>query len=162
MSKCIRQWLVVLGAGLALAACSQKPVAPTPAHLPQVTAEGAARAAALPAPFNAGDPFAGRDAFTPCAECHGFDDGASQEKGPVLTGFFGKRAATARPDYAYTEALRNSDFVWELRRLDQWLFNPRETLPGTSMSFIGVRNDKRRRDLLAYLVAVEAIPAAGR
>lgn len=46
--------------------------------------------------------------------------------------------------------------VWDAKRLDQWIFNPHETLPGTSMGFIGIRNDKKRRDVLACLAAMSA------
>ena len=66
---------------------------------------------------------------------------------------FGRPAATGE-GFAYSEALRKSKFVWDLRRLDQWIFNPHETLPGTTMVYIGVRSDAKRRDILAYLVAV--------
>ena len=42
-------------------------------------------------------------------------------------------------------------FVWDAEHLDQWLAKPREYLPGTKMSFAGVKNEKDRIDLIAYL-----------
>jgi cytochrome c len=142
---------------LALAACSPKTTAGPPKG-PLPTVAGMAAAKTLPSPYNGGDPVAGRQAFNLCADCHRFD--GSTGKGPSLAGMFGRPAAS-RLDFTYSEALRTSGVVWDPKHLDQWIFNPHETLAGTSMRFIGVRNDKTRRDLLAYLVAMSEGPLGG-
>jgi cytochrome c len=137
---------------LSLAACAPRPKALLG---PEPTAKGIVAAKTVAAPYNTGDPVAGRSAFALCADCHSF---TVSGKGPSLAGVYGKPAAS-RPDFAYSEALKNARITWDAKRLDQWIFNPHETLPGTSMGFIGVRNDKKRRDILAYLVAMSVAPA---
>ena len=47
--------------------------------------------------------------------------------------------------------MKAAGFVWDAEHLDQWLAKPREFLPGTKMSFAGVKNEKDRVDLIAYL-----------
>lgn len=81
--------------------------------------------------------------------------GTKQDHGPLLQDVYG-RAAASRRDYTYSVALRGSGITWDARHLDQWLFNPHETLPGTTMAYVGIRNDKRRRAVIAYLVSVSA------
>jgi hypothetical protein len=46
-----------------------------------------------------------------------------------------------------------SDVVWSPENLDAFLANPREFMPGTKMTFPGLRAAEDRRDLIAYLVA---------
>src|SRR5215831_16546196 len=122
-------------------------------QLPIPTATDLAKIAELPSPYNSGNPSKGRLAFGDCTECHTLAANGSQEKGPSLYSIVGRRAASGR-NFAYSEALRNSNIVWDAPHLDQWIFNPHETLPGTSMTYIGIRNDVRRHDVLAYLIAV--------
>jgi cytochrome c len=145
---------MALGALLTLSACGPKAEVST-VNFPQASPRGMAAAKALSAPYNGGDPVAGREVFALCVECHSLVLGGSQPKGPSLHGVFGRTAGT-REGYTYSEVLKASGIVWDARHLDQWMFNPHETLPGTSMNFIGIRNDKKRRDLLAYLVALSA------
>lgn len=144
----------LLGASLIIAGCGPR-VTVSPFELPQPTERGIAAAKALPAPYNTGDAVAGREAFAVCAECHDFLAVSGGTKGPSLRSVVGARAA-ARSDFTYSEAMRSSGIVWDARRLDHWMFNPREAMPGTSMGFIGVRNDAKRRDILGYLAAVSA------
>ena len=121
--------------------------------LPTPSPNGLQKVAELPQPYRSGDAIKGRIVFMECAECHSLKSDGLQDKGPTLYGVFGRAAAT-NGRYPFSEALRNSKFVWTPKRLDQWIFNPHETLPGTTMAYIGIRNDKRRRDVIAYLVAV--------
>jgi cytochrome c len=41
--------------------------------------------------------------------------------------------------------------VWDAARLDQWIASPKTYAPGTKMSFIGLKDDKDRTDVIAYL-----------
>ncbi len=148
--------IAVLGLVAVLAACGPK--APPPVlEAPEVTARGLAAIRTLPAPYNTADPAAGREALALCVECHNFKAGGVAGKGPSLAGIIGAPAA-AKPGFAYSVAMKNSGIVWDVRRLDHFLFNPPEAVRATSMSFIGIRNDKKRHDLLAYLVAVSGEP----
>ncbi len=70
--------------------------------------------------------------------------------GPNLHGVFGRKAGTFA-GYAYSDAVKNSGFVWDAPLLDKWLSQPAKTLPGTKMTFVGLPNAQDRIDLIAYL-----------
>ena len=63
----------------------------------------------------------------------------------------GKKAA-ANADFKYSDALKNAGFVWDGAHLDEWLEKPQTYLPGTKMSFAGLKDGKDRTDLIAYLM----------
>jgi cytochrome c len=113
-----------------------------------------AEVAALPAPYNEASYDAGRRMFAQCRSCHVIAEGAPHRVGPNLHGVFGREIGTA-PDFNYSPAVRDADFVWDADHLDHWLANPQTFLPGNRMAFAGVRNETDRRDLIAYLM-VEA------
>lgn len=145
---------------LALAACGPSPPQnapqpPAPAAAAPDPAEMRARIAALPAPYNAADYDAGRREFAQCGSCHTVAAGAPNRQGPNLHGLFGREAG-GLPGFNYSRALQDANFTWDAERLDHWLANPREFLPGNRMAFVGVRDETRRRDVIAYLMAVTA------
>ena len=70
--------------------------------------------------------------------------------GPNLYGIFGRKAG-AVADYAYSEGLKGAGVIWSTETLDTWLKDPRAMVAGTKMSFMGVKDDKDRADLIAYL-----------
>jgi cytochrome c len=107
-------------------------------------------AAAIAPAFAAGDPAAGRRAFARCASCHQLGPSARSAFGPQLNGIVGRHAAAAT-DYRYSEAMRKSGIVWDEQRLAAFLRSPGKTVPGTSMRFWGIGDDKQIADLLAYL-----------
>lgn len=115
------------------------------------SAERRALLAALPAAYRTADLDNGRRVFARCRACHTLPEGARNMTGPNLWGLFGRPAA-AREDFNYSPALREAGFVWDAERLDHWLDNPREFLPGNRMAFAGVRDAEDRRDLIAWLM----------
>jgi len=154
----VRKFVFLLNVTLIVASCAPKSPAPETeklaiANLPMPPPQGVAKVARLPSPYDSGNVNNGRALFGDCAGCHTLQRNGSETNGPNLYGVFERRAAQNQT-YPYSEALRNSGIVWDVRHLDHWIFNPHEALPGTSMAYIGVRNDTRRRDILAYLIAV--------
>ncbi|HYE41798.1 MAG TPA: cytochrome c family protein [Caulobacteraceae bacterium] len=121
------------------------PAAPAPTD-----AEAAALLASLPAPYNTADLANGKKQFARCRSCHTLGEGQANLTGPNLYGVFGREAGS-KPDYKYSEAVANADFVWEAKHLNDWLADPRGYLPGTKMSFAGLKDEKDRVDLIAYL-----------
>jgi cytochrome c len=128
---------------------SASAVAPAVAAGPS-DAEKVALLATLPAPYNTGDLANGQRKFALCRSCHTIAEGGPALTGPNLYGVFGRQAG-AVADYAYSPAVKAAGFVWDGEHLDKWLADPRGFLPGTKMSFAGLKDPKDRIDLIAYL-----------
>lgn len=149
--------LSVLGSCALLSGCGQgggeKSAEPGPApaaeHEP-TAAEKAAVLASLPAPYNTADIDNGKAKFAMCRSCHTIVEGGANLTGPNLHGVFGRKAG-ALETYKYSEAVRNAGFVWDAEHLDKWLAEPRTFLPGTKMTFAGLKDEKDRIDLIAFL-----------
>ena len=107
--------------------------------------------ASLPAPYNTADLANGQTKFGLCQSCHTITPGGANMTGPNLHGVFGKTAAS-HPDYKYSDALKAAGFVWDGDKLNQWLEKPQTFLPGTKMTFAGLKEPKDRADLIAYLM----------
>ncbi|HET7200313.1 MAG TPA: cytochrome c family protein [Burkholderiales bacterium] len=101
----------------------------------------------------AGDAKRGSRIFGQCAACHSVAPG-EHLTGPSLARVWNRRAASAEGFARYSEALKHADLVWSEATLDRWLVNPAELVPGTSMTFPGIKEANDRRDLIAYLRAV--------
>ena len=149
----MRTWAfaLVVAAGGALAACGQSGSsggAPPPP--PNTLAQMKALVATLPAPYNAGDPEAGKAQFIQCAACHTTVQGGPNMTGPNLWGIFGRKAGT-EDDYAYSDALKAAGWTWDADRIDKWITNPHAVLPSTKMTFAGLADPKARLDVIAYL-----------
>jgi glucose/arabinose dehydrogenase len=115
-------------------------------------------AAALPALGL--DATAGKRIFRErCSVCHTAepnDNGGGQ--GPSLIGVFG-RAAAGAPQFAYTQALRDSKLTWDSATLNRFLNSPGGVVPGTSMA-LSVPDQADRDNLVAYFQSVAGAQAA--
>lgn len=98
----------------------------------------------------AADPAAGERVFRKCLACHAVGEGAQIKVGPVLNGLIG-RPAGSYPGYSYTDANRNSKFVWDEATLANYLKNPKAAIPGTKMEFAGLPKPSDIEDVIAYL-----------
>jgi cytochrome c len=101
----------------------------------------------------AADPEKGKRQYTPCATCHAISvkDSSALNLGPSLAGVYGKRAATNRPEFAYSDALKKSGITWNDETLEAWIKNARELVPGTKMSAPGIENEEVRANIIAYI-----------
>ncbi len=100
--------------------------------------------------LGAGDATRGANVFRACAACHSLAAG-EQLTGPSLAGVWQRKAASAEGFDRYSEALKRSGLVWTGDALDKWLADPEALVPGTSMTFPGLRDARSRQDLIAYL-----------
>lgn len=91
----------------------------------------------------------GKRAYNKCAACHTLQEGRHRI-GPSLYGMFGRKAGAVE-NYAYSNAMKSSDVVWDDDTMDAYIANPRQFIPGTKMAFPGIRNEQERADLIAYL-----------
>lgn len=124
--------------------------AAAPAAAAPTDAEKAAALAALPAPYNTGDLANGQSKFALCRSCHTITEGGPDMTGPNLYGVFGRKAGS-KPGYAYSDVVKAAGFTWDAEHLDKWLADPRGFMPGTKMTFAGLKDPKDRIDLIAYL-----------
>jgi len=86
-----------------------------------------------------------------CKACHSLGEGGPNMIGPALYGFFG-RGVGDQSGFNYSPVMGNADFVWTPRALDGLLAQPGYFLPGNRMIFAGIRKQKDRDDLIAYLL----------
>jgi cytochrome c len=100
-------------------------------------------------PAWAGDAEAGKTAFKKCALCHTTEAGKNKI-GPSLFGIVGRKSATL-DGFNYSEAMKNFNHTWDEATLDTYLADPRATVPGTKMIFPGIKDQKERQDVIAYL-----------
>ncbi|MQY42435.1 c-type cytochrome [Epibacterium sp. SM1969] len=92
----------------------------------------------------------GEKVFKKCAACHKLDDGANAT-GPYLFGLVDREVGAAS-GFGYSGALPAG--TWTADALNAFLTKPADYAPGTSMSFSGLKKDKDRANLIAYLATI--------
>ncbi|XP_075229545.1 cytochrome c-like [Lycorma delicatula] len=98
-----------------------------------------------------GDVEVGKKVYmTKCALCHTVEKGGRHLSGPNLGGLIGSKAGTAQ-GYVFSEANKSIGVTWTWDTLSQFLENPKKFMPGTKMMFAGMKKEKERADLYAYL-----------
>jgi cytochrome c len=96
------------------------------------------------------DAAAGKTSFNKCLACHAIGEGAKNKVGPELNGLDGRKSGTA-PDYSYSDANKNSGITWNEAEFKDYIRDPKAKIPGTKMSFPGIKNEKEAGDLWAFL-----------
>jgi cytochrome c len=99
--------------------------------------------------YAAGDAEAGKTVFKKCGLCHNIEPGKNKI-GPSLFGVVGRESGSA-PNFNYSEAMKNFKHQWTPQELDTYLADPRQVVPGTKMIFPGLKDEKERQDVIAYL-----------
>jgi cytochrome c len=93
---------------------------------------------------------AGAKVFKKCATCHTIEKNGANKIAPNLYGIVGKKKA-AISGFAYSNGLKAKGGAWSIEDLNQWLLKPKDFAPGTKMSFAGLKKDKDRANVIAYL-----------
>jgi cytochrome c len=97
------------------------------------------------------DAAAGQQVFTRwCLPCHDAGEGAKIKLGPPLNGLDGRKAGTWE-GYNYSDATRDCGITWGEVVFKEYVDSPLQKIPGTRMTFAGLRSPKDRDDLWAYL-----------
>lgn len=98
----------------------------------------------------AGDPARGEEIYSRCLACHSPD---RNRTGPKHCDLIGRKAGTA-PGFSYSKAMRQSNIVWDDQSLDRFLAAPPRAMPGTTMTYAGIKPAQERADLIAYLATL--------
>ena len=121
--------------------------AATPSETPSPTPTPSASRSAS-APLAVAEPAS----FAQCKACHSVEPGKNGI-GPSLAGIFGDRAAIV-PGFEFSDAMKNSGLTWNQATLDRYLTDPRGVVPGTKMSFGGVKDAAKRQEIINYLKTI--------
>jgi cytochrome c len=98
----------------------------------------------------AADPAAGQAVFkSQCTTCHSPQAGKNVI-GPSLFGVVGRKTASVQ-GFHYSVGNQNANLTWDDATLDKYLESPKTVVPGTTMTFAGVKDAGKRADLIAYL-----------
>jgi cytochrome c len=103
-----------------------------------------------PAAAQTGDAARGERVFRACAPCHSLEAGRNMT-GPSLADLWNRKAGTLSSFSRYSPALKSSGLTWDDKTLDAWLADPQHLIPGNTMTFPGVKDNRLRVDLLAFL-----------
>ena len=111
--------------------------------------------AAGPAAAQSGEAAKGQRVFnTQCKSCHTLEKDGAQVTGPNLHGLVGRKAGT-EPYFDYSKAMKSFDHVWDEETLFTYLASPKAMVPGTKMTFQGLKDEQARRNVIAYLATLK-------
>ncbi len=99
----------------------------------------------------------GEKVFAVCKACHQVGDNAKNAVGPVLNGLFGRKAGSVE-GYNYSAANKNSGITWDEATFTEYIKDPKGKVPGTKMAFAGIKDEKKIKDLIAYLHKFDKAP----
>ena len=117
--------------------------------VPALAAPGPSPAATAAYAKLHGDATAGSKVFVQCKACHVTTPGVNRI-GPSLHAVVGRKAGI-EPKFVYSAANKNSGITWTEAKLFEYLEAPRTVVPGTKMSFAGLKNPQDRANVIAYL-----------
>lgn len=128
--------------GFAAVASAQTPAKPAAGAVAlAITGAGGAKMS--------GNPAKGQAVFKQCATCHSLKAGENKV-GPSLSKIIGRKSGTVA-GFRYSKANQSAGITWTEQELFTYLENPRKRVPGTIMSFAGLRDAQQRADLIAFL-----------
>ena len=105
------------------------------------------------------DVAAGKAVSARCEQCHDLAKGGVNKIGPAMWGVIGRARAT-EAGFSYSSAMMASHDPWTFAQLFKYIKAPAIMVPGTKMSFAGIRSADERINLIAYLRTQSDAPVA--
>ena len=84
-----------------------------------------------------------------CGTCHTTNLSDEVRQGPPLFKIVGRQAGKA-DGFHYSAGFAKADFVWDDTKLDAWLTNPQDMIPGAVMAYRQAKPETRAA-IIAYL-----------
>lgn len=107
----------------------------------------------------AADLKAGEASAKKCLTCHTFEKGGANKIGPNLWSVVGNHKAHLGDGFAYSPAiLARKAETWDFENLNKFIASPAGYMKGTKMSFAGIRNEKERANVIAWLRTLSDSP----
>lgn len=92
----------------------------------------------------------GKKIFKKCASCHNVKKGAGHKVGPNLYAIVNRKKGSFS-DFSYSKAMKSFGGKWDRKSIDSFIKKPNEYMPGTKMSFAGLKKHQQRADIIKYL-----------
>jgi cytochrome c len=129
-----------------------------PGYAIAVQEEAAAGAAVEAAPdwgtvLPTADVNAGKAITAKCVSCHTFESGGANGTGPNLFGVVGRKPGS-HGGFAYSSGMvdyGNANPQWTYEKIDAFIHAPQKDVAGTKMTFVGLKVQQDRINVIAYL-----------
>lgn len=99
----------------------------------------------------------GEALFKKCTACHTAEKGGPAKVGPNLWGVVGGPKAHSE-SFNYSKALAEKGGEWSYEDLNHFIANPKGFIPGTKMTYAGLKKAEERAALVAYLRTLSDSP----
>jgi cytochrome c len=96
------------------------------------------------------DVVVGDRVFQQCRACHQVGVDAKIGVGPILNGLFCCKSSMIA-GYNYSDANKTSGIAWDESVFSEYIKEPRAKMPGTKMSYAGLKDERRINGLIAFL-----------
>jgi cytochrome c len=100
----------------------------------------------------------GKQIAKQCEACHTLTKGGPNRVGPNLWNIVGNHRGEGRGGFSFSSAMKAKGGKWTYAELDKFLTDPRGYIPGTAMTFAGIKNDQQRADVIDYLHTLSDSP----
>ena len=90
---------------------------------------------------------------TKCTSCHNSEKGGAIKVGPNLWNIVGDQKGDPALGFNFSDAMKAKGGTWTYDDLSAFLMNPKGFIPGTRMTFVGLKKDEERANVIAFIRA---------